>query len=208
MWGMAKPDSDYDLFVVYLQSYEDYMRKGGFVDTFPHKQWMEGDKEMDAQYMELGHLVQLLKKGNVNMIWGVCSPIVHDEQLGILGKLREIVLSNLSKETYASVNGMAHSQMNDTKKRATVRDPAKNRATAARTLKFGVNLLKYGKVTFDPVFEATPADIGVLFRELDEAKESSILPDYPDPKPFEDFMLRVRLEEIERTRNEFVNSME
>ena len=124
MWRMDKPDSDYDLFVVYMQSYREYMRKGSFVNTLPHKQYMEDGKEIDAQYIEIGHLVSLLKKGNVNAIWGVCSPIVRVDH-PILQSLRYILLGNLSKETYASVNGMAHSQMNDTKKRENVRVPGK-----------------------------------------------------------------------------------
>ena len=194
-WGMEKPDSDRDLFCVYTQPASEYLRTGLNDQTRPAKTYMDGGMEVDEQFMEIGHLIGLLKKGNVNAIWAACSPIVHygyDEAM----LLRTIVANNLSKATYASINGMAHSQMNDVKKRATVRDPQKNRNSAARTLNFGISLLNTGTLLFNGVGDVTPGEVGELFRELDAAHLRSELPDVVDRKPFEDYLYALRMGEI------------
>jgi predicted nucleotidyltransferase len=195
MWGMAKPDSDYDLYHIFMQSSREYLRTSSFEGNRPAKTYMDGDKEIDAQYMEIGHLVGLLKKGNVNAIWATCSPIVYKD-CPALHQLQEIVKDNLSSQTYASVNGMAHSQINDTVKRAAVKDPQKNRDTAARTLQFGINLIKNGKIEFKPFHDATPEIIGELFRELENARNTSELPEVVFRHPFEEFLYELRLKEI------------
>lgn len=157
--------------------------------------FIEDGKEIDAQFMEIGHLVGLLKKGNVNAIWGVCSPVVHVEST-FRKALAYTVKNNLSSQTYASINGMAHSQMNDTVKRAGVRDPVKNRNTAARTLKFGIRLIADSEIRFDPVGDTSSAEVGELFRQLDEARDNSPLPDEVNPDPFERFLYDIRISEL------------
>lgn len=91
---------------------------------------------------------------------------------------------------------MAHSQMNDTVKRAGVCDPVKNRNTAARTLKFGIHLISDGDIRFEPVGDTSASEIGELFRELDAAHENSPLPDEVDPESFERFLYDLRISEI------------
>jgi predicted nucleotidyltransferase len=196
MWGMATPSSDYDLFHVFQQPSSEYLRGSTFEKTRAAKSYFENTKEIDAQYMEIGHLVNLLKKGNVNAIWSVCSPIIHKDSEW-LSKLRDIVTDNLSKSSYASINGMAHSQLNDAIKRASVKDPLKSKATTMRTLQFGVTMLMNHKIEFKPPEdEITNENIGKWFRYLDLAKEKSMLPDEVDPKPFEDFLYDIRMSEI------------
>ena len=196
MWGMNNPDSDYDLFHVFQQPSLEYLRTSTFEKTRAAKSYFENEKEIDAQYMEIGHLVNLLKKGNVNAIWNVCSPIVHKNSEW-LTKLQNVVINNLSKSSYASINGMAHSQFNDVIKRATVKDPLKSKATTMRTLQFGVTMLMNHKIEFKPPEdEVTNENIGKWFRYLDIAKEKSMLPDETDPKPFEDFLYDIRMIEI------------
>ena len=195
MWGMEKPDSDYDMFHVFAQPSDDYLRRSSFDTTHPHKTFFEDGKEIDAQFMEIGHLIGLLKKGNVNAIWAVCSPVVHIES-GYRSLLKKLVQENLSSATYASVNGMAHSQMNDTKKRATVRDPEKSRNTAARTLQFGITLLNKHILRFEPVSDSTPSEVGELFRVMEDARDKTSLPDSVDRAPFEEFIFELRMAEI------------
>jgi predicted nucleotidyltransferase len=196
MWGMNKPDSDYDLYHVFQQPSSEYLRSSTFEKTRAAKSYIYEGKEIDAQYMEIGHLVNLLKKGNVNAIWNVCSPIVHMDSEWLV-KLREIIINNLSKSSYASINGMAHSQLNDVIKRATVKDPLKSKATTMRTLQFGVTMLMNHKIEFKPPEdEVTNENIGKWFRLLDVAKEKSMLPDEVNTKPFEDFLYDIRMSEI------------
>ena len=196
MWGMNKPDSDYDLFHVFQQPSSEYLRTSTFEKTRTAKSHFENEREIDAQYMEIGHLVNLLKKGNVNAIWNVCSPIVHMNSEW-LEKLQNITVNNLSKSSYASINGMAHSQLNDAIKRASVKDPMKSKATTMRTLQFGVTMLMNHKIEFKPPEdEVTNENIGKWFRYLDVAKEKSTLPYEVDIKPFEDFLYDIRLSEI------------
>jgi predicted nucleotidyltransferase len=196
MWGMETLSSDHDLFHVFQQPSSEYLRSSTFEKTRAAKSYIYEGKEIDAQYMEIGHLVNLLKKGNVNAIWNVCSPIVHMDSEW-LEKLREITINNVSKSSYASINGMAHSQLNDAIKRATVKDPMKSKATTMRTLQFGVTMLMNHKIEFKPPEdEVTNENIGKWFRLLDVAKEKSMLPDEVNIKPFEDFLYDIRMSEI------------
>lgn len=196
MWGMETLSSDYDLFHVFQQPSFEYLRSSTFEKTRAAKSYFENAREIDAQYMEIGHLVNLLKKGNVNAIWNVCSPIIHQDSEW-LSKLRSIVIDNLSKSSYASINGMAHSQLNDAIKRANVKDPLKSKATTMRTLQFGVTMLMNHKIEFKPPEdEITNENIGKWFRCLDIAKEKSVLPDEVNVEPFEDFLYDIRMSEI------------
>ena len=196
MWEMETLSSDYDLFHVFQQPSSEYLRSNNFEKTRAAKSYIENNREIDAQYMEIGHLVNLLKKGNVNAIWSVCSPIVHKNSDWLV-KLRKVTVNNLSKSSYMSINGMAHSQLNDAIKRASVKDPLKSKATAMRTLQFGVTMLMNHKIEFKPPEdEVTNENIGKWFRLLDVAKEKSMLPDEVDGKPFEDFLYDIRMSEI------------
>jgi hypothetical protein len=79
MWGMADETSDYDLFCCYNTPAKEYLRTGEFEKTKPHKNFIEDGKEYDIQYMEIGHLVKLLMKGNVNTSDKVCQWKENDE---------------------------------------------------------------------------------------------------------------------------------
>lgn len=196
MWGMASPSSDYDLFHAFQQPSSEYLRSSTFEKTRAAKSYIENAREIDAQYMEIGHLVNLLKKGNVNAIWSVCSPIVYKNSEWLV-KLREVTINNLSKSSYASINGMAHSQLNDAIKRASVKDPLKSKATTIRTLQFGITMLMNHKIEFKPPEdEVTNENIGKWFRYLDIAKEKSMLPYEVNVEPFENFLYDIRMSEI------------
>jgi hypothetical protein len=158
---------------------------------------MQDGKEIDAQYWEIGHLIHQLKKGNVNAIWGVCSGVVwksSDE----LKALRDIVIANISKESYHSIRGMAMSQLSDATKRAAVRDPAKSLWTCARTLNFGCKLLDGDGVVFEKpeYYTVNEHKCIIEFKNLESAFITSELPDHVDPKPFEDFLWNIRMSEI------------
>jgi hypothetical protein len=81
-----------------------------------------------------------------------------------------------------------------------MRDPEKNRNTAARTLQFGINLIGAAEIRFDPVSGASPSEVGMLFSELDAVRDTSPLPDEVNRKPFEDFLYDLRMDEIMKSR--------
>jgi predicted nucleotidyltransferase len=198
MWGMAKFASDYDLFHVYQTPSKDYLVSGNFGSTKPAKSWVdEKNREIDAQYMEIGHLVNLLKKGNINAMWAVCSRVVHKDS-EVLQQLKYITLQNLSKASYPSICGMAISQLKDAEKRKEVRDPQKSLWSCKRTLEFGHTLLTGGGVFLqcNSGYEMTEEILQKEFDRLDEAHKMSKLPDAPNPKHFDNFIYRLRMKEI------------
>lgn len=211
MWGMEKFASDYDLFHCYQQPARDYLRTSTFEKARAAKTFKADTDyliqtqnvkipvgaEIDAQYMEIGHLVNLLKKGNVNAIWAVCSPVVHQNSQ-TLRELKQITLDNLSRASYASIKGMAMSELSDATKRKDVRDPQKSLQTCIRTLWFGHALLTGGGVYFSPVTQdVTEADCQHEFELLDVAYETKkVGKEKPDPAPFDDFLFRIRMKEI------------
>ena len=197
MWGMENFASDYDLFHVFQQPSSEYLRSSTFEKTHAAKTYMQDGKEIDAQYWEIGHLIHQLKKGNVNAIWGVCSGVVWKSS-NELKTLRDIVIANISKESYHSIRGMAMSQLSDATKRAAVRDPAKNLWTCARTLNFGCKLLGGDGVVFEKPEYYTVNEQRCIteFANLDTSFAESKLPDHVDPKPLEDFLWNIRMSEI------------
>jgi len=198
MWGMGDLASDYDLFHCYQQPAAEYLKTGTFEKSRPARTYtIDGDdKPVDAQYMEIGHLVNLLKKGNVNALWAVCSPVVHLDS-PVLQQLKEITLDNLSRQSYHSIKGMAMSELSDVTKRKDVRDPQKSLKTCVRTLWFGHALLTGGGIYFAPVKQdITEGDCQHEFELLDIAYNSKKVTEIPDPKPFEDFLFMLRVTEI------------
>ena len=199
MWGMEKFASDYDLFHVYQTPASEFLISGNFGNTKAAKIWTDPqNREIDAQYMEIGHLVGLLKKGNVNAIWAVCSGVVHKDT-EVLRQLKHITLQNLSKASYQSIRGMAISQLKDAEKRKEVKDPQKSLVTCQRTLLFGIKLLYGEGVDFKaswPMFEITKEACEANFIDLDVALQCSKLPEFPNPKHFDNFIYRLRMQEI------------
>jgi hypothetical protein len=199
MWRMEKFASDYDLFHVYQTPSREYLINGNFGSTKPAKIWTDNkDREIDAQYMEIGHLTNLLKKGNVNAIWAVCSGVIHKDT-DVLRNLREIVLNNLSKASYQSIRGMSISQLKDVEKRKGVRDPQKNLVSCRRTQLFGINLLLGSGISFCPTCSISEISVETCkngFEDMKTALEISPLPEEPNPVPFDDFIYRLRMKEI------------
>jgi predicted nucleotidyltransferase len=198
MWGMEEISSDHNLFICYLTSASEYLRTGNFHPTKPQKSFDKDGVEYDVQQMEIGHLINLLIKGNVNAIWAVCSPIVVEKN-DALNWLRRITINHLSKASYHSIRGMALSQYNDAKKRADTRDPQKSLKTAMRTIWFGCNMLNGLGVKFTPVTEnVTETMIGQGFTRLQESYQNSQIREKPDENIFREFLLQIRLNEFRK----------
>jgi hypothetical protein len=202
MWEMADISSDYDMFYCYQTPATKYLRTGDFEPTRPQKHYTNDvGKEYDCQFMEIGHLVHLLMKGNVNAIWAVCSPVIHKDG-DVLQKLKVIVRNNLSKDSYPSIKGIATSQYLDAERRADQRAPEKSLKTCLRSINFGLGVL-YGRgIEFSPVHNATKTMCEHSFKYLDTALGESRLPQHPNCEVFEDFLFNIRLSELFISRAE------
>lgn len=197
MWKMNTPESDRDYNRVYQVGTRDILSGIGVKNTIPDKTYTnEENQTVDEKAQEIGHLCNQIIKGNVNAIWSVCSPVVIKDH-PCLHELRRITLANLSKATYASVKGMTISQSKDHIKRAGVMPEGKALRTAWRTGIFGSVLLSSGTVKFEPITHSVSVeDVEWVLKDLDYSYEHSILPEKPDEKPFRDFLLKLRLENI------------
>lgn len=185
MWKMNNSKSDVDHFEIYLGSTKNLLK------GIPNNKstWSISDK-VDINRHELGKVVDQLIKGNVNFIWGVTSPIVNRSTLEFR-ELRNLTFNNISKSTYHSIRGLAKS--NYKKYLEGIENPSRKKCNIiVRSLDFGINLLKYGKLVYKPVRKGTPERILKKLDELDKAYEKSTLPEKPDENAYREFLFRVR----------------
>jgi predicted nucleotidyltransferase len=191
MWGMNLPDSDHDIINVYAQSTREILSGHEHIRNKPNTKKMIGGIEYDYQYMEIGHLVNLLIKGNVNAIWAVTSPRVYKGSY-TLCQLREITVNNLSKASYPSIHGLAISNLHDNEKRPNMR-PNKAYKQCLRTLKFGINMFKNNIITYEPItHEVTKPEIDEAFIQLKNAFDTTTIMVSPDEPTFRNFLYNVR----------------
>lgn len=195
MWGMQSRESDIDLVMIYIAPTGSILRGERIPPTVRQEIADRCGEVYDTLGWEVGHLIDQLIKGNVNAIWYVSSPLIikpsnTQEELSLL------VQANLCRETYQSLKGMAESQIKSEEK--PTKRPGKGYRTALRTINFGIKLLKEGRICFKPVLH-TPERGEVMERmlQLQEAYEFSRLPDLPDEEAFREFLLRLRLKEME-----------
>lgn len=77
MWGMEEFASDYDWVHIYQVPTRSILEGRKIPVTRPQKHYTDDHGRLiDASFMEIGHLVQLLISGNINAIWAVTSPLV------------------------------------------------------------------------------------------------------------------------------------
>ena len=190
MWGMNRPDSDVDLFVVYQAPSTHFLI--GKAHTRSHRS-MNGN--IDKVSFELGHVINQLLKGNVNFLWGVMSPIII-KNWDRLQTLRELTIKNLSKQLYHSVHGLG--LHNYKKYIESGKNPTSKRCTMiCRSLNFGTKLLTTGKLNFDPIKPCTPTNVLHHIHALDLAYVTSLLPESPKyTKEMEMWLLDVRLHKL------------
>jgi len=220
MWGQHHSESDTDMFECYVVDTRSIL----LGDRYDRGKKTKGDNwEKDS--FEIGHIIEMLLKGNVNFLWGVMSPkkdLVATNIDPNIWDLRQIVMDNLSRATVHSIRGFATHNLKHWlgievgravnpitgKVRHYIKEMKVARLgpedkkywkiinTCARTLDFGIILLKNGFLNFqNPRGARTPGDIILLLNELEKAYEESPLPDKPDPIPFEDFLIAIRRRE-------------
>lgn len=220
MWNMQHPDSDIDYATIYMADSRDILLSKNI------KGKQVQDDFVDRTYYELGHFISNLLKGNVNFIWAVMSPLIEKEYKTSLRELREITSRNLAKNCFYSINGLAKHNIYHfitgtksttidvgyitekkmaknwtSKSREIDRESAlykKKLNVIGRTLKFGINLLTWGKCMFQKVDIKTEEELWELKTKLNEAFKNSMLPEKPDKEPFEKYLIKYRLHKMKK----------
>jgi len=203
MWRMESKESDIDLVMIYIVPTKRILRGEKFPATIRQEMAARGGGIYDTLGWEIGHLIDLLIKGNINAIWYATSPLVIMPS-ALQEELSAIVQANLCRESYHSIKGMAESQINSETGQlklsgiGLVKRPGKGYRTALRTINFGIKLLREARISYEPVMH-DPAleELKEGMNQLDEAYRQSMLPDLPDEDQFRDFLLRQRLEEMD-----------
>ena len=204
MWGMESKESDIDLVMIYIVPTKRILRGEKFPATIRQEMAARGGGIYDTLGWEIGHLIDLLIKGNVNAIWYATSPLVIMPS-ALQEELSAIVQANLCRESYHSIKGMAESQIKSETGQlklsgaGLVKRPGKGYRTALRTINFGIKLLREARISYEPVMH-DPAleELKEGMNQLDEAYRQSMLPDLPDEDQFRDFLLRQRLKEMDK----------
>lgn len=191
MWKMDHENSDTDIAIVYMTNSRDFLLGKRVKGKFTKKE----AENIDLVYYEIGHVIAQLMKGNVNFLWLVLSPLEISGYHSALDELKTITSLNLSKASYHSIKGLAkhniyHFIENGDSESLKYK---KKLGIIGRTLLFGINMLLWGKAMFKPVYPKDSYEIDYLLDRLNNALETSKLPEKPDPKPFQDYLVKYRL---------------
>lgn len=190
VWQMNTLESDTDLFRCYIADTRDIL-----LGNKPKNYFNRDDKGIDVQVGEIGSVINGLIKNNLNYLIAVHSPIVKSDS-GVLASLKNLSIMNLSKQAYNSVHGLA---IQNYKKyvESGVDPSAKRLNIIARTLQFGITLLREGRIEFKPSSGNTQETIKSLMGELERAKDESKLSNKPEhTKELEDFLIQLRIKNL------------
>ena len=198
MWKMEELSSDHDICVVFRYPVMKMIR--GYVPqrTMKQRKIEIDDVEFDIQFIEVGHLVNLLILGNINAIWMTTSPIKYLTDRKFID-IELFVRQNPAKSIIRSCKGMAISQWADSKKRANVKSPVKSKLTAMRTLQFGINYLRTGELVYDPYkadHEIAVEEFHDKVLELESVEKESILPNYCSDEDLRDELEKIRMSDL------------
>jgi predicted nucleotidyltransferase len=195
MWGMEDLASDRDRIVIFQEPTRAILRGEDYPRAKPQRRRDEGGIVIDEQFMEIGHLIDLLCRGNVNAIWAVVSPIIIQDH-PICQHLRNLVTEEMSQATAASVRGMAASQERDSTRRPVLGE-GKGYRTALRTLRFGITMLNEERFAFKPVPPMVAADLCSALNTakiaFEMAVKTTILKERPDEERFRQLLYEIRM---------------
>ena len=201
MWNMQNGENDIDLVMIYIAPTRSILRGERIPPTIRQEIAARGGEVYDTLGWEVGHLINQLIKGNVNAIWYVSSPL-HVKPSPIQEELSLLVQANLCRETYQSIKGMAESQIKS--ETGASRKPGKGYRTALRTINFGIALLSEARICFATVLHTPKAgEVSEKMQQLEEAYESSLLPDLPDEDAFRDYLMRLRMLDLEQNNCDY-----
>lgn len=193
MWKMQHENSDVDLGMIYVTSTSELLKGIAFTDS---KQYKIEDEDWTVH--EVGKVVEMLIKGNVNYVWIVTSPLnVLDTKYSI--KLKEIYESNMSANIYHSIRGLAKKNFKKYLVNGNLAEGEglakieKKRKIIVRTLKFGINVLNGNGLQYETITEELDnAKVLKYMEELDKAYENTKLQEKPVEEPYRDFLEDVR----------------
>ena len=206
LWKMNRPTSDIDYYFGYISDSRSFLlgekHEGGqpSVDE-------TGDQKKDNCRFEIGVIVHEVMKGNFNHLCGVLSPMTTGDSPELI-RLQEILKNNPSKNCYKSILGMAKHNIKDYFDSVTAKHKVQTQMTEdhtyylkklntiTRSLEFGTRLFLTGKYSFEPTHYQTRKDIDLVIEQYKEAFQKSTLPAQPDPKPFEDYLLELRMKDL------------
>lgn len=197
MWKMNRPDSDIDIYRCYLVDFRSFLI--GNTHMSGHQSITE---TVDTSSFELGHIVQQVKKSNLNHLLGVMSPEILITT-PIFEQLRKIVESHPCKNAFYSIQGLAKHNIKhflEEKKQGVADDSKlffKKLNTITRTLRFGITLLETGRFEFKPTNNTDPQSAYDLLKDLQNAYKNSSLPEEVDSDIYEEFLLSTRLDYAE-----------
>ena len=202
VWQMNRPDSDIDIFTSYVVPSKDIL-SGVNRGYGSHASGGLCVGEMDTVSHEIGKIVEQLIKGNINFLIGTLSPLVMFERDDYLRSLKSIIYEyGETKACTHSIRGLAvHNYKKYIIGSDTARDyPITKKCNLInRTLLFGINLMNGNGFEFNPVTRQTPEDVKNLLEEFDKAVIASDLHDKTNSEPFQEYLLGVRLAELDGT---------
>lgn len=199
MWKMERPDSDLDYFVAQIAPTRKIL--DGTANTL--SEHIQSDFNIDMSAHEIGKIIDMLLKGNVNFIWGVLSPVVPYEYKNYHKNLRDIVLAGLSKNISKSIYGMArHNYERYIRDNMGEKDVSgelliKKANTIVRTLNFGVEILQERPISFSGFKNQTMKEVLDWMKILLDAETYSSLPNKPpNEEKFRQYLYESRMENL------------
>jgi hypothetical protein len=138
IWGLSRPDSDFDIRGIYSDSPQDFLGFKSSTDTVEFKV----APDIDGQFYEVEKFLRLLCNGNGNMVIQVLSPITIYTQTEF--DFTNLASKAITKKLKWYFKGYAQSQ----RKRALAERGSKALLYTYREIFSGLYVMKYGKIEF------------------------------------------------------------
>ncbi len=216
-YGFPSPDSDLDLKAIHVAKTADLLGFDVPSPTSDRAEVIDG-VEIDYTSNELAHALAGILAGNGNFLERVLGRMTAMAS-PLLEQLRTLTQGSLSRRVHRHYRGFAQNQLRFLEKEPT----AKKLLYVLRTTTTGIHLLATGelepdltrlmvrhgladaselverkrvgeRVGLDPtLLDVWRPRVGALFARLDEARESSVLPEEPqNERAMRDWLLGVR----------------
>lgn len=221
MWGMNHKNSDKDIARIYLASLKDVLLGKNLKKGIE----VEGKPNEDIVKYEVSHLLDQLKRGNINFLWIATTECVefprnHPFCIWLHNIIHQYARNNLAKNYRGAIWGLTRQNLlkyfnvklceNGDIKHLT-EEELKNRkdrsdmpewkvkkklSLIARTLRFGTHLMN-NKIKYESVYAETLSDVSTEAKNFLASYENSTLPEEPNKEELDDLLLRVRALQIE-----------
>lgn len=193
IWGMQKSNSDRDILIIYAEPTVDILSGRITRPSMPNKHGsiIEG-RRYDFSFVEIGVLVNRIKKGEITAIWGATSPIVYRET-SYYTILSDLIKKHPIKGVCPSLIGMARGNLAGSESSPTKTAAQKKIAIAYRNALFGGVLLTEKRYDYGvPVRKVSETEVMMALDNLEQMYFLSSLPDQYDPHELEQYLLDFR----------------